>query len=293
MSKISEFFGLNCNDDSQDIKKVLDSQICPYTKKICTKMRKSNPNIKIGTCSVKYQNQDLIICPSRFLENNRVFNDCISLLAKHSPNNELYLITEVQIPGGYVDYFLVSTNNKKVVDFVGIEIQAIDTIRSVWPERQRFLKEKGLRIDDAPNINKKTFGMNWKMTLKTTLIQMHHKAKFFESMNKHLVLIIQKPLFEHMQHDFDSSEIKESKHEDTFHIHVYELKESNLKFNLSFDTNVSTDSKGIEKCLGLNTNKEINMDDLFKILEPKVTETNRIICPRRDSNSYVLADKGF
>lgn len=42
--------------------------------------------------------------------------------------------------------------------------------------------------------SKKTFGMNGKMTLKTILIQMHHKSETFEHLNKYLVLIIQKPL---------------------------------------------------------------------------------------------------
>ena len=39
MSKISEFFGLNCRDTSLNFKKAMDSQLCPYTQRICTKMR--------------------------------------------------------------------------------------------------------------------------------------------------------------------------------------------------------------------------------------------------------------
>jgi hypothetical protein len=34
----------------------------------------------------------------------------------------------------------------------------------------------------------KAFGMNWKMTAKTTLIQMHHKIKTFEHFNKNTFL---------------------------------------------------------------------------------------------------------
>lgn len=203
MSKISELFGLYCQNSDLDFKTALETQGCPFTGKICTKMRKSNPDVKIGTCSVKYQNQDVIICPFRLLEHNQIFIDCLHLLTMHEPGNELYLVPEVQIPGGHVDYFLVSAKNKKVKDFIGIELQTMDTTGTVWPERQKFLNECGIVVDPSDLENKKTFGMNWKMTLKTILIQMHHKNETFEHLNKHLVLIIQEPLFEHMISDFN------------------------------------------------------------------------------------------
>ena len=118
MSKISEFFGLCCSDASSDFKAAMDAQLCPYTQRNCIKMRKSNPDIKIGTCSVIYQNQNVIICPFRLLEQNQIFIDCLHLLTMHEPGNELYLIPEIQIPGGHVDYFLVSAKDKKVKDLL-------------------------------------------------------------------------------------------------------------------------------------------------------------------------------
>ena len=81
MSKISEFFGLYCRDESLDFKCAMESQICPYTQKVCTKMRKSDPDIKIGTCSVRYQGQDIIICPFRLLEQNQRIEKLKILLA--------------------------------------------------------------------------------------------------------------------------------------------------------------------------------------------------------------------
>lgn len=85
MSKISEFFGLNCRDASLDFKNAMDSQLCPYTQRICTKMRKSDPDVKIGTCSVRYQDQDIIICPFRLLEHNQIFIDCLHFLSWRFP----------------------------------------------------------------------------------------------------------------------------------------------------------------------------------------------------------------
>ena len=276
MSKISEFFGLNCKDESLDFEAAMNTQICPYTQRICTKMRKSDPDIKIGTCSVQYQHQDVIICPYRLLEHNQIFIDCLHLLTMHEPGNELYLVPEVQIPGGHVDYFLVSAKDKKVKDFIGIELQTMDTTGTVWPERQKFLNEKGISVDAEDLSSKKSFGMNWKMTLKTILIQMHHKSETFENLNKHLVLIIQKPLYEHMKSNFYFNEIEGVRLGDPVHIHSYDFEESEQKLNLSLHTRVSTDSEGIAKCLGLNAESKVELQDLIRLLEPKLIDANRL-----------------
>lgn len=277
MSKISEFFGLYCKNSSLDFRHAMSEQICPYTKRVCAKMRKSDPEIKIGTCSVKYQDQDVIICPFRLLEHNQIFIDCLHLLTMHEPGNELYLVPEVQIPGGHVDYFLVSAKNKKVKDFIGIELQTMDTTGTVWPERQKFLKEQGADVCEEDLNNKKTFGMNWKMTLKTILVQMHHKSETFEHLNKHLVLIIQKPLYEHMKNDFDFDGIKGVRVGDPVHIHSYNFEENENRLQLSLDTRVSTDSVGIAKCLGLKSETKVELQDLIRIIEPKLVEANRLM----------------
>ena len=88
---------------------------------------------------------------------------------------------------------IITNKDGKVKDFTGIELQTMDTTGTVWPERQRLLNKHGFPVDRADIENKKPFGMNWKMTAKTILIQMHHKSETFEYLNKHLALIIQKP----------------------------------------------------------------------------------------------------
>jgi hypothetical protein len=111
-------------------------------------VRKSQASVSIGTCTVQYgaDEKDVIICPHRLLERKQIFADCLHLLTSHQPGNELHLVPEVAIPGGSVDYFLVSTDAKrKVKDFVGIELQTMDTTGTVWPERELALQELGLK----------------------------------------------------------------------------------------------------------------------------------------------------
>jgi hypothetical protein len=49
-----------------------------------------------------------------------------------------------------------------VRDFAGIEIQTVDTTGTVWPERQRLLKEFGVPRADEEELSTKSYGMNWR-----------------------------------------------------------------------------------------------------------------------------------
>jgi hypothetical protein len=277
MSKVTELFGVyTVREEPAEYKAVVKRQTCPFTNSVCTKMRKSTPDIKIGTCSVKYQNEDVIICPFRLLEHNQIFIDCLHLLTLHEPGNELYLIPEVSIPGGHVDYFFVSAKDGKVKDFVGIELQTLDTTGTVWPDRQKLLHEKGLEVPQEDLNDSRSYGMNWKMTLKTILIQMHHKSETFENLNKHFVLIIQEPLLRKMKSDFDFSDIEGVRLGDPVHIHSYDFKEKDGQMHLELKTRLSTDSAGVAKCLGLNAKKKVELEDLIRILEPKLTGDHRL-----------------
>ena len=45
---------------------------------------------------------------------------------------------------------------------------------------------------------------------------------------------------------------------------------------LSLHARVSTDSEGIANCLGLNAEKKVELQDIIRILEPKLIEANRL-----------------
>ena len=275
MSKIKELFGLYCNDTA-DFTYALATQMCPYSHKKCYKTRKSDSNTAIGTCTVAYQSNNIIICPNRLLENSQVFVDCLHLLTLHEPGNELYVVPEIAIPGGNVDYFLVSAKDGKVKDFIGIEFQTMDTTGTVWPERQRLLHEHGFNVNAADIDNPRKFGMNWKMTAKTILVQMHHKSETFENLNKHLVLIIQKPFFDYINKEFSFTHIKGVRVGDPVHIHSYDFKEKGNHLKLVLDTRVSTDSNGIAESLILNTQVKVELDDIIATLEQKLSNEYRL-----------------
>jgi len=248
-------------------------QQCRYISKKCVKIRKSEPSVSIGTCTVAYgKNKDnIIICPHRLIENNQIFFDCIHLLTQHEPGNELHIISEISVPGGSVDYVLTSAKNGKIKDFVAIELQTLDTTGSVWGYRQSFLELQGIK---QPTFDENaTFGMNWKMTAKTILVQMHHKITTFENLNKHLVLVLQDCLMNYMKKEFSFEHISTTpKIGDSFHFHSYQLLPNEDKYHLSLFERSSTDANGIALCLGLKAEANVDLEEILKMLERKISE---------------------
>ncbi len=109
-NKVLELFGKSTRVSGADWADAVARQHCPFTDTKCFKIRKSQPNISIGTCTVRYgrESKDVIICPKRLLERRKVFTDCLHLLTLHEPGNDLHVVPEISIPGGSVDYFLIS-----------------------------------------------------------------------------------------------------------------------------------------------------------------------------------------
>ena len=225
MSKIIDLFGFDTTGENEpDWPAVVSEQHCPFVKRRCFKVRKSQPEISIGTCTVLYGKHPIVICPLRLLERHQIFTDCLHLLTGHEPGNELHIVPELSVPGGSIDYVIASVRSSKVRDFVGVELQTLDTIGTVWPERQRFLASKGFH--DIPRMdieNRRSFGMNWKMTAKTILVQLHHKIQTFETVNKHLVLATQDRLMDYMAREFKFAHLSDARVSDPMHFVIIPL----------------------------------------------------------------------
>lgn len=275
-NKITELFGHAARVDSPlNWEQIVADHQCPYIGRKCIKTRKSQPNISIGTCTVRYgkEGESIIICPLRLLERRQVFTDCLHLLTLHEPGNELHIVGEIAIPGGSVDYFLVSAKDRKVMDFVGIEFQTLDTTGTVWPERQRFLAMASLRVPKKDVNNPRSFGMNWKMTAKTTLVQLHHKIQTFEHINRHLALIVQDRLLEYMRREFSFDHLQNpARLGDPMHIHSYGLDPHGVNFRLALRGRFSTDTAGISICLGLQASANVELIMIVKLLESKICD---------------------
>jgi Restriction endonuclease NotI len=276
MSRVVELFGHLATDKGKDWTTIITEQQCVFIGRKCYKVRKSEPQISIGSCTVLYGKpaQPVIICPIRLIERRQVFVDCLHLLTLHEPGNELHLVSEVLVPGGSVDYFVVSVKDGKVKDFVGIELQTLDTTGTVWPERQRLLAQLEVPRSDNAEASDKSYGMNWKMTAKTILVQMHHKIQTFEHVNKKLVLVVQDKLLDYMSREFNFAHLKNpATLGDSMHFHAYSLKQqANNSFKLEMYSRLSTDVDGIGICLGLQAEARVELEQIVVALQSKISK---------------------
>lgn len=282
MTKIVDLFGIAALPDTDvSWNDVITAQNCPFVGRRCFKVRKSNPSTSIGTCTVVHSRLEtpIVICPNRLLERQQIFLDCLHLLHGHAPGNELHVISEVHVPGGSIDYVLVSVLDRKVRDFVAIEIQTVDTVGSVWPERQRLLRELELDVEEADIRSESKYGMNWKMTAKTILLQLHHKVTTFENMKKHLVLVLQDRLLAYLSSNFQFDHVNLARETDTMQFHSYAFVQESKRNRIFLADRFSTDAEGVARCLGLNTAPNVDLDEFRTTIESKLSESSLLVLP--------------
>jgi hypothetical protein len=118
--------------------------------------------------------------------------------------------------------------------------------------------------------------MNWKMTAKTILIQLHHKIQTFEAINKHLVLVTQDYLLNYLHQQFQFSHLRNAQQGDPMHIHAYQItKQTNNLYRLELDERLSTDSDGIAICLGLQADAKVDLAEIVEQIELKISSNTR------------------
>lgn len=276
MTRIIDLFGHDTGATIQpDWAAVVAAQHCPFVDKRCYKIRKSQPEIAIGTCTVQYSGAPVMICPQRLLERRQIFVDCFHLLTGHEPGNELHIVSEISVPGGSIDYMLASIRGGKARDFVAIELQTLDTTGTVWPDRQRFIAGKGIAAAPEDVANTKSFGMNWKMTAKTILVQLHHKIQTLEAINKHLVLVVQDRLLDYMRSEFSFDHLVEARTSDPMHFHAYNMAVEDGAHRLKLATRLSTDCEGVARALSPQREAKVDTEVILNAIEQRITEKTR------------------
>ncbi len=261
MNRPLEFYGYN-TDRRHNWPEIFADQQCPFLNSKCIKQRKSEPQQTIGACMVGYQEKPLIICPKRFTESHQIFVDAIGILTARKAR--FFIVPEVTMPGGSVDYFIVAVRENEVIDYLGLEIQSLDTTGTgeIWKARQ------DLGNDELKQRYK--YGINWKMSAKTILMQMHHKAESFEILGKKLVLVIQQQFFDYMSREFQTGHFETGKKEDSVYFHIYDCVELNGKLRLRLAGVKSTDVLGIERMLKLGKSLNISEAEVIERIKAKL-----------------------
>lgn len=122
-----EIFGYDYTSVNEAFQLAIKQQYCKYLKGTCNKPRKSEPQIKVGICSLGSTVcgggviQPVIICPQRFKE-DAMFETIRRKYLSHWKN--VKWIQEVNIGvGGNVDYVAIELAiDGSIKDFLCVEI---------------------------------------------------------------------------------------------------------------------------------------------------------------------------
>ncbi len=218
---------------------------CPFLDDTCKKRRKSRGE-SIGTCSVGYRGRGQdeykphCICPHRF-ETESVLAEIEPLFADEG---EFFATPEVPLMGTAIDYVAGKRDEQgTVIDFAGVEIQALDTTGSVWDHREAYFD-----TDQEMSEVDKTYGINWAMSLtKTMMQQAFKKGKLFRDWGKNLIFILQDVGLEYIRDNYDSSGLRPVRDDDPVHFYSYSLvyQDDTENYEWVIDEKVSADIEGV------------------------------------------------
>jgi len=244
---LTEIFGHAPADPSPDARMLWDTGMCPFTSTTCGKIN-HNSGIVYGTCSAAAGNNTVIICPNRLYANKY---NCIREVAKEAfgdrrmvmfneywetrnqMGSEELVVALGQNSGREVrlktslsmDWVLALVKDRKLVEYVGIEVQSIDitgNYRDNWHyfKHQQYLQ--GTRQPPSEN------GYNWANVHKRLIPQLIRKGLIYASsdlVNHGLFFILPEIVYQRFEGIVGQIEANESPTKEVMTIHTYELSD--------------------------------------------------------------------
>lgn len=188
-----EIFGHSTGEPvSEEKANHIKNQYCPFLERECTKFRKSEAHIKIGSCALGYKNRAVIICPERF--NTSVVFETIE--NHYFLGKNVKWISEVSLGDrGSVDFVAAVPNrNRDLDEFLCVEFQANGTTGTPWNAVEYWRENHTL--EGAP---KTKYGFNWANELvKTMTQQILKKGSLLDEWGQKLVVVLQDSSMEYI-----------------------------------------------------------------------------------------------
>jgi Restriction endonuclease NotI len=239
-----EVFGYAPDDITEQSRSLWNLSACPFINKQCTKANHDS-SIIYGTCSVSSPYGDCIICPNRLYENSY---SVLRKIAKETFEKNLkFLMYEEYIPlrqkvkncvvalgqnsGKEVkigtslsmDWVLARIENKKLVEYAGVEVQSID-ITGNYRDSWYSYKNIGKSTKTIPSSE---HGMNWANVHKRLIPQIIRKGTIYSrsSMVKSgLYFVVPDIVYKKFEEIIGSDiPLVEEGGKDVLTIHTYEL----------------------------------------------------------------------
>ena len=252
-------------DDISDIRK----QRCPFLQSECTKFRKSEPEVKIGSCVLgRHGKEPVIICPERF----KVATVFRTIEERYFEGRNATWIPEVSLGDrGNIDYVVALPNgNHDLDDFLCVEIQANGTTGTPWAEIEHFRTKHTMR--GAP---KTQYGFNWANEFTKTLTQqLLKKGRLIDQWDKKIVVVIQDSGIDYIKEQGQG--VRNYREDDPIHFMPFRMDYEDNHWMLSASSQeYSADMDGIIKSLTSESENPISVDEFKQRILDK-GERNKI-----------------
>ncbi len=245
-----EVFCYYYKDTSETANTARVQQYCKYIKGTCVKPRKSQPQVKVGICSLgaavngSKDYEPLIICPQRFKE-DYLFETIRQQYLKNWKN--IKWIPEVNIGvGGSVDYVAVEIDKKNIIsNFLCIELQSGGTTGTPYPAVQELMKYGEYKKRSYK------YGINWANEFSKTMMQQaYKKGKIVEHWGRKIVFIVQDMAMKYILASSDCSMVSKRNPDYPVDFCTFKMVRHELEWKLVFDQIRSTTIAGVNAILG-------------------------------------------
>ena len=250
-----EVFGFSTGEEliQNDIPDI-NRQYCPFLQSECTKFRKSQPDIKIGSCVLGHGEDPIIICPERF-KVDAVFR---TIESQYFGDRDVKWVPEVSLGDrGNVDYVAALPNgNRDLDDFLCVEFQANGTTGTPWEAIEYFRNR--YTMQDAP---KTKYGFNWANEYTKTLTQqLLKKGALIEKWGRKIVVVLQDSGMDYIIRQGQG--VRDYQEDDTVHFLPFTLGYEGNRWELSAsDQEYSANMDGIIRSLTSESEAPISVDD--------------------------------
>lgn len=198
--KIAEVFGYGIDDHSVEAWASRNSRSCPFRNSPCTKVSKTDP---LGICSFSDGLTAAIVCPSRFLDKNKIFRDAGRLAFDEAAKIGIFPEVRIlKIAGkagksdkkiGKVDFLLGKIEDGTVVDFAALEVQAVYISgTTVRPNFDEFISTQGPSNSYIPDEKRPDFRSS---AQKRLVPQLQLKVPVFRRWGKKFFVVVDSQFF--------------------------------------------------------------------------------------------------
>ncbi|MGD0651447.1 MAG: NotI family restriction endonuclease [Verrucomicrobiia bacterium] len=230
----SEVFGYPLFNVSAQAKEIRAKHWCPFVDKVCYKQSRLI-NYPFGVCTAHVNDDEVALCPRRFLDGHTVFTD----IAQHHFNttSDILVFSEIRLKDiGSFDFVMVKHKpmSAEIEDFVVIEFQTGQTTGT----GQLVQGLKDFVAGESTVYKSYGFGLNLYDIWKRTFTQILTKGVIMETWKKKIYWVVQELVYKNFEARYRFQRLSyKPQHSTVFAL--YDLKSGKDRFEMVASRKIS------------------------------------------------------